>query len=135
MAIFSKLGNYKNTGLLLMRAGLGIMMMIHGYPKLMGGPDLWGKVGSAMGDAGIHFAPVFWGFMAAAAETICGLLAVLGLFFRPACLFIMFTLTIAALHHFSAGEGLSGAAHAIETGIAFTGLLFLGPGKYSVDKK
>jgi putative oxidoreductase len=135
MAMFDKLGNYRNTGLLLMRVGLGIMMMIHGYPKLMGGPDGWTKLGGAMGNVGIHFAPMFWGFMAAATEAVGGLLIVLGLFTRPVCILMIINLAVAALHHFSKGDGIDGAAHAIETGIAFLGLLFLGPGRYSIDKK
>lgn len=135
MAMFEKLGNYRNTGILLMRAGLGIMMITHGYPKLMGGPDLWTKLGGSVGLIGIHFAPLFWGLMAAIAEAVGGLMIVLGWFFRPACLLILFTLVIASLHHFHAGDGLNGAAHAIETGCAFLGLLFIGPGKYSIDKK
>jgi putative oxidoreductase len=135
MAPLGKLGNYKNFGLLLMRAGLGVMMITHGYPKLMGGPDLWTKIGSAMGNLGVHFAPMFWGLMAGLAESIGGLLVVLGLFTRTACIFLLITLIVAVLQHFSKGDGLNGAAHAIETGFAFLGLLFLGAGKYSVDKK
>jgi len=135
MAVFEKLGNYKSTGLLLMRVGLGAMMIFHGYPKLIGGPGMWTKIGASMGEVGIHFAPTFWGFMAGFAEGVGGLLVVLGLFFRPACFMILFTLAIATHHHFIAGDGLSGASHAIETGIAFLGMFILGPGKYSVDKK
>lgn len=135
MAALDRLGNYRNTGLLLMRVGLGIMMMVHGYPKLMGGPELWTKLGHATGNVGIHFAPMFWGLMAALTEAVGGLLIVLGFFTRPVCLFLMINLTVAALQHFSKGEGINGAAHAIETGLAFLGLLFLGPGRYSIDKK
>ncbi|RZJ63310.1 MAG: DoxX family protein, partial [Pedobacter sp.] len=32
MAIFDSLGKYRNTGLLILRVGLGIMMMTHGFP-------------------------------------------------------------------------------------------------------
>ncbi len=135
MALFEKLANYKDTGILLMRLGLGFMMITHGLPKLIAGPETWTNIGSSMGLWGIHFAPVFWGFMAATAEGIGGVLVILGLFFRPACLLIMITMAVAATHHFSAGEGLKGAGHALEIGFAFLGLLFIGPGKYSVDKK
>jgi len=135
MAILGKLGNYKNTGLLFMRVGLGVMMMIHGYPKIMGGPDLWTKIGGAIGNVGIHFAPMFWGFMATITEAVGGLLIVLGFFTRPVCIFLLINLTVAALQHFSKGDGINGASHAIELCFAFLGLLFLGAGKYSIDKK
>ena len=64
MALLVKLAKYRNTGLLLMRVGLGVMFVFHGYPKLLGGPDKWVEIGSATKYAGIHFLPKFWGFMA-----------------------------------------------------------------------
>ena len=42
---------------------------------------------------------------------------------------------VAALVHFSKGDGVNGASHAIELAIVFFGLIFIGPGKYSVDKR
>lgn len=134
MALLQKLGNYKNTGLLLMRVGLGVMMIMHGYPKLFGGPEMWSGVGGAMKNIGIDFFPAFWGFMAACAEALGGLLILLGLLFRPACIFLLFTMVIAALMHLANGDGIMQASHAIELGFVFIGLLFIGPGKYSVDK-
>jgi putative oxidoreductase len=89
MALFSQLGNYKNFGLLVMRAGLGVMMFIHGLPKLTGGPAKWESLGTAMGHLHIHFFPVFWGFMSAITETIGGIFCVLGLWFRLVCLLMV----------------------------------------------
>lgn len=135
MAILDNLGKYRNTGLLLLRIGLGIMFIIHGFPKLAGGPGGWTSLGGSMKVIGINFMPIFWGFMAAATETFGGFLLIVGLFFRPALILLIFTMAIAALVHFGQGEGLQGASHAIELGIVFIGLIFIGPGKYSVDKK
>ncbi|GGI28930.1 DoxX family protein [Pedobacter mendelii] len=135
MAILDNLGKYRNTGLLLLRVGLGIMFIIHGFPKLAGGPDGWTGLGGSMKVVGVDFLPTFWGFMAAVTETFGGFLLIVGLFFRPACILLIFTMIIAALVHFSKGDGLQGASHAIELAIVFLGLIFIGPGKYSVDKK
>ncbi|RNL50538.1 DoxX family protein [Pedobacter jejuensis] len=135
MAILDNLGKYRNTGLLLLRVGLGIMFIIHGFPKLAGGPDGWTGLGGSMKVVGVDFLPTFWGFMAAATETFGGFLLIVGLFFRPASILLIFTMIIAALVHFSKGDGLQGASHAIELAIVFLGLIFIGPGKYSVDKK
>ena len=134
MAIFGKLGHYSSTGLLIMRIGLGVMMITHGYPKLMGGPEKWNKLGGAMTNLGVHSHHTFWGFMAGAAEGIGGLLVLLGLFFRPSCMLIIFTMIVAAAKHIADGDGLGGAGHAIELAFTFIGLMFVGPGKYSVDK-
>ena len=135
MAIFDSLGKYRNTGLLIMRIGIGIMFIVHGFPKLAGGLAGWAELGGSMKVVGVNFLPVFWGFMAAVAETFGGFLLIVGLFFRPACIALVFTMIIAALVHFGKGDGLGGASHAIELGIVFFSLIFVGPGKYSVDKK
>lgn len=134
MAIFSNLGNYKNTGLLITRVGLGIMFLYHGYPKVLEGPKAWTEMGTATRYIGIHFLPTFWGFMAACSETFGGFLLVIGLAFRPVCLLLLITLTVASLMHM-ATSNLDTASHAIEDAFIFAGLLFVGPGKYSVDKK
>lgn len=134
MALLGKLGNYKDFGLLVMRAGVGAMMILHGYPKLLGGPDKWESLGGSMKNIGIHFMPVFWGGMAAVAETIGGLFLILGFFFRPSALLLCFTMVIAAMSHLYRGQGINEASHAITLGFVFFGLIFLGPGKYSVDK-
>jgi putative oxidoreductase len=134
MALLVKLAKYRNTGLLLMRVGLGVMFVFHGYPKLLGGPDKWAEVGSATKYAGVHFLPKFWGFMAGATETFGGFLLVIGLAFRPVCLLLLIELTVAALMHLATGS-LMDASHAIEDAVVFLGLLFVGPGIYSVDKK
>jgi len=135
MAIFDNLGKYRNTGLLLLRIGVGTMFIIHGFPKLAGGPNGWTGLGGSMKVIGIDFLPIFWGFMAAATETFGGFLLIVGLFYRPACILLVFTMIIAAMVHLNKGDGLGGASHAIELGIVFFSLIFIGPGKYSVDKK
>ena len=134
MAIFSRLGRYTNFGLLVLRIGLGAMMIVHGYPKLIGGPEKWTKIGAAIGNIGVHAYPTFWGFMAAIAEGLGGLLLILGLAFRPACLLLLFTMIVAAINHFTKGDTLATASHAVELGFVFFGLFFIGPGRYSLDK-
>jgi len=135
MALLSSLSNFKNTGILLVRIGLGIMFIMHGYPKLFGGPKLWEGIGGAMGEVGVTFFPMAWGLLAALTETLGGFCFLLGLFFRPIALVMAFNMLIASLHHIGAGEGFNGASHAIEMGIVFLGFVFIGPGKYSVDKR
>lgn len=135
MALLSSLGKYRNTGLLIIRFGLGIMFMLHGYPKLLGGPNYWEDIGEAMRHLGITFVPVAWGFLAALIETFGGFLILLGLAFRPVCLLLVCTMIVAANMHLNTSANYMDASHAIEVGFVFFGLAFLGPGRYSVDKK
>lgn len=136
MAVLSSLGRYKDFGLLLARIGLGLsFIFLHGYPKLVGGVETWKVVGSAMSNLGIDFFPAVWGFLAGFTEAVGGLFLLLGLFYRPACLLLAFTMLVAGMNHLAMGDGLMGAAHAFELLVVFVGLLFVGPGKYSVDKR
>ena len=134
--LFKFLGKYRDTGLLLMRLGLGVIFMIHGLPKLAGGPKLWHGLGEAMGNLGVHVFPTFWGFMAAATEGIGGLLLLLGAFYRPAALLLAFTMAVATLQHTQDAKTRSFGkyAHPLTMAVVFLGLAFIGPGRLSVDK-
>ena len=120
----------------MLRLGIGgFFMWAYGWPKLAGGMDKWKSVGQAMGNLGIDFWPVVWGFLATLAESLGALLVAIGLFFRPACLALMFTMIVAAITLASAkGAGIREAGHPIEMAVVFLSMMLIGPGKYSVDK-
>lgn len=124
-----------NVGLLVLRIGIGAMFIWHGFPKLSGGPELWGKLGQAMGALGIGFAPAFWGFMAAFSECVGGVCLIIGLGFRVAAALLAITMFVAAAMHLNAGDGLKGAAHAVELCVVFISLIILGAGRYSLADK
>jgi len=132
--IMKSLGKHREFGLLALRLGIGGMFLLHGWPKLIGGPERWEKLGMAMQYAGVSVTPTLWGLAAALSEFGGGLCLILGLFFRPACLMLAITMGVAANMHLGKGEGLMAASHAIELGILFFCLLFIGPGRYSVDR-
>jgi len=134
MALLSNFGKYKNFGLLIFRVGLGVLFIYHGLSKLLGGPVKWEKLGAASGFVGIHFLPLFWGFLSAITETFGGVLIIVGLAFRPVCLLMVINLIVAAIFTYRISGNFGDATHAIEDAITFTGLFFLGPGSYSVDK-
>ncbi|OKL39915.1 DoxX family protein [Pontibacter flavimaris] len=135
MAILRAGYKSKNFGLLLLRVGIGVMFILHGWPKLAGGAERWEAVGQHMELLGIGFAPVFWGFMAGFAEVAGGALLVLGLLFRPAVMLLLVTMLVATLKHVAGGDSFGGYSHSLEAAILFASLLFIGPGKYSIDYK
>jgi putative oxidoreductase len=128
------LSTYRDCGLLIFRLGLGGMFMWHGAPKIVGGAAKWAGLGKAMGAFGIHFAPVFWGFMASFAEFFGGLFFAIGLFYRPACFLLAFNMFVAFGSQMLGDKGLSKASQSLEDGLSFMAALFVGPGKYSVDE-
>lgn len=128
------LKSYQDIGLLIFRLGIGGMFMWHGFPKLFGGIEKWTALGKTMATFGIDFAPVFWGFMSGFAEFAGGLLIVLGLFYRLACMLLVFNLGVAFISQMVDGKGLMKAAQSLEDGFSFFAALFVGPGKYSLDE-
>jgi putative oxidoreductase len=129
------LAKYRDTGLLIMRIGLGVAFLIHGLPKLVGGPKMWTGLGKSMAHIGIDFFPVFWGFMAAVAEGIGGLLLILGLFYRPVCLLLAFTMLIATLTLAAPkGRDFKDYSHPLKLVFVFVGMACIGPGRFSIDK-
>ena len=132
--ILTFLNKYRDIGLLILRLGIGGMFIFHGAPKILGGPDMWEKLGTTMGIYGVHFLPVFWGFMSSFAECFGGIFLILGLFFRPACILLTINMIVATSMHLNRGDGLGIASHAIEAGILFLSLILIGPGKYSLDE-
>lgn len=135
MVCFRNQYRYHQEGLLLLRLGIGVMFICHGWPKFMGGPEKWEQVGGAMAALGITEGALFFGFMAAFAETIGGLFLLLGLFFRPMTLLLFITMEVAAIRHITAGDGFGGYSHALEAAILFISLFFIGPGHYSLDSQ
>jgi putative oxidoreductase len=133
--MWSSLSKYQNFALLVMRLGLGGMFIVHGFPKIIGGPDKWQKLGDAMDYVGVHSAHGFFGFLAAFSEFFGGIALLLGAFFRPAMLLMAATMGVAVAMHMGKGDGVIGASHAIEAGVVFFALLFIGPGAHSVDKR
>ncbi|MDR3403768.1 MAG: DoxX family protein [Chthoniobacter sp.] len=132
--MWKNLSNYRDAALLFLRITLGIeYIYVHGWPKLAGGIAKWKAVGAAMKHVGISFWPGFWGFMAAFSESIGVGLLIVGFCFRPSCALLVITLAVAALSDYHA-HGLGQASHALELCLVFITLIFVGPGKYSVDQ-
>lgn len=133
--MWSGLSKYSDVGLLLVRVGLGITFVLHGLGKFRMGSEVLTAVGSTMGNLGITLGHYFFGILAASGEMIGGLLLLIGAFFRPACLLLLWIMAMAVLTHAVRGDGFKGYAHALELGIVFLGLFFVGPGKLSIDRQ
>jgi len=124
---------WKPIGFLILRAGIGSMFIYHGMGKFLAGPDVLAKVGSALSFLGIHSGHYFFGIMAALSEVGGGACLILGLFFLPASFFLFFTMCVASTMHLLNGDGLKVASHAVEAGILFLSLMFIGPGPLALD--
>ena len=129
----SKVYTAVDWGLLILRVGIGLMFIYHGYAKMFGGPHKWVEVGQAIGLLGITFAPLFWGFMCAFAEFFGGIFLSIGLATRMYAFLLIINMLVAANMHLRMGQGVGAASHAIEMGVVFVSLLIMGAGRLSLD--
>lgn len=126
-----------DLGLLIIRASLGLVMIMHGLPKYLGGASRLESVGEAMSIYGITFGALFWGFLAATVEVVGGALLVLGVLFRAVAFLLFFVLLTAFLTKFPGSISLGNFgsyAHPLVMMLMFLGLLFTGPGAYSAQR-
>jgi putative oxidoreductase len=129
-------GKLLDAGLLIIRLAVGAAFVKHGWPKVEGGPSGWEKLGhDAMEMFGITFAPTFWGAAAAFSEFLGGILVAIGLFFRPACLALIATMSVAISYHvMKYNDPFQKWELAAVYLAVFVGLLFTGPGRFAVKK-
>ena len=133
--VLKSLESYKDEVLLFVRLGLCFMfIVVHGGPKLFGGPAKWMEVGSMLKVLGVTAMPVQLGFIAAVCEFFGGLFIGMGLLTRLGAAMILSTLVIASAVMFTA-KGLFAAAPAIEASLFMLVLMVVGAGKYSFDAK
>ncbi len=128
-------GKQLDLGLLILRMGLGLIFIGHGYPKLMGGPESWENVGSAMSYLGIDSLHIVFGFLAASAELFGGIFLILGLYTLPTLVLLLCTMFVAFIMQLSTGAGYPTVAYPLAMATVFIALLFIGPGKMSMDNK
>lgn len=121
-------------GLLVMRLVLGASFVTHGLTKFMGGTSTLEQLGKVMAVFGIHEFPVFFGGMAALFEVIGGILVFLGYKFRFGAAAIAFILLVGIYSTFVTTPSFAKLAWPLELFAVFFGLIFIGPGKYSIDK-
>ena len=127
-----KTGNHSagtSFALLVFRAGLGIMMLTHGYPKLKSflSGEYRFKDPLGLGEDASIILTVF-------AEFLCSILVILGLTTRYALVPLIITMAVAWL--IVHGDDPFGAQEkSVLYLLCYVVLLITGPGKYSVDRR
>jgi putative oxidoreductase len=126
------LDRYRDAGLLVARLGVGIgFLYFHGWPKIAGGPRAWSRTGEAMANLGIPAGYEAFGLLAGLGEGLGGLLFALGLFFRPAALWLLSVMVVATVEQYS--RPMPAPEHAIKNAFLFAGLFLTGPGRFALD--
>ena len=128
-----------DLALLIGRLFIGVCFVTHGLGKLglVGTGSMQGFV-QFLESLGVPFAPL-QARMAMASEIVGGGLLALGLFTRPACLLLVFTMLVAGrLGHKGAGYLITndppGAEYTINLAVICAVFALLGPGALSLDQ-
>jgi putative oxidoreductase len=138
--LFSSKPINKDFGLLLIRLIIGLLMAFYGYEKLthfneMAASEFWMKNVSFLG-----FSSKIALGLTVFAELICSVLLILGLFTRISLFFLAFCmawifLVVFPMSILSKGDNGYEFNHAFTYFVIYLGLLFTGPGNYSLDAK
>lgn len=128
------LGKYRETGLLLLRASIGLIFILICGPILLSGQHSWAQFGSAMRALNFHAHLAWWGFAGALAGSIGGVFMIFGLFFRVGVLLALMLTLVDLAATFSSRSAFQARLLPVEMTIILVSLSFVGPGKYSVDK-
>jgi len=115
----------------LLRVVAGVLLVTHGYGKII---NPFGAVGMV---EGLGFYPgVFWSPLLSATEFFGGILVAIGLFTRPAAFAAMIVLSVTVYFHgIVTGEGLAGAEKSILWAAIFFFFAIRGSNAQSVDAK
>lgn len=116
-----------NVALLLLRAGAGVMMMAHGYDKLVNFGDYKLRFMNFMGlGSSVSLGLTIF------AELFCAFLVLLGLFTRLACIPLVIAMCVVVFKANNSdifGKGELGAMYLL----VYALILLVGPGRASVD--
>ncbi|SKA14145.1 putative oxidoreductase [Chitinophaga eiseniae] len=109
----------KQFAFLVLRIGIGVLFVVFGIQKIMGGPAMWEFLGGTLKMVGISRWPAFWGFMATLAELLGGLALITGFFIRPAGMALLLTMVIATLFKISSGAPFADVAFPLSMIVVF----------------
>lgn len=116
-----------DVAVLILRVALSILMLTHGYPKLLKALSGSFSFGDPIG-IGQELSLILTIF----AEFVCSLLLIVGLFSRPALFFLAFTMFVAAfIVHID--DGIGKMEKALLYFFAYVSLFIIGPGRLSLD--
>lgn len=129
-----------DLGLVIIRIAVGLIFLYTGYNKFIGGESTLNAIGANIKYLGLdvgtnNISTLFFGVLAAAVQTVGGLMLVIGYFFRTSAFLVSWTMLVATLLKLDTSvHELSDFGFPMIMGFVSVGLLLTGPGRYSLQK-
>src|SRR5699024_2422928 len=119
---------------LLLRIGLGTLLILHGYPEVIGGPEVWAQTGQFMNVLGLSM-PIFFGFLTGIIKLFGGICLIFGLFYRPALGLLTLLMLLKYITELLHPNFIFSISPSLILLIVFISLGLIGAGHYSLDKR
>jgi putative oxidoreductase len=131
---FNRYFRHPDIGLVLLRLGVGLLMVFRGADLFLDGRVALEKIGSVIHLVGLHSHYLIWGFSAAFVQTVGGLLLMIGFAIRPASFALSFVMFMASWSLYDKGQDLlTKVSQPMVLFFVFLMFLFVGAGKYSAE--
>ena len=121
-------------GLLIVRLGLTAVLFLHALPKLFAGAHSWKNIGTTLSFINPGLPPMMFGFAILLLETLGAVSFVFGYFFRAACALLFVLFGAYFFNYFKVGFNTL-MLWSLGLAVVFLGLIYIGPGRYSIAVK
>ena len=123
-----------NFGLLVMRVGLAIILLIHSMPGLTGGAAHWKRIGTGLSFINIGLPPEAIGFVMMLLETLGALSLLFGYLFRPFSVVLAVLYCLYFFNYYNIGYRTL-MLYSLSLASVFLGFANTGPGRYAIAVK
>ena len=123
-----------NFGLLVMRVGLAIILLIHSMPGLIGGVAHWKRIGTGLSFINIGLPPEAIGFVMMLLETLGALSLLFGYLFRPFSVVLAVLYCLYFFNYYNIGYRTL-MLYSLSLASVFLGFANTGPGGYAIAVK
>ncbi|MDY6791312.1 MAG: DoxX family protein [Thermodesulfobacteriota bacterium] len=123
-----------NFGLLVMRVGLAVILLIHSMPGLIGGAAYWKKIGTGLSFINIGLPPEAIGFIMMLLESLGALSLLFGYLFRPFSIVLAILYCLYFFNYYNIGYRTL-MLYSLSLASVFIGFVNTGPGRYAIAVK
>jgi putative oxidoreductase len=123
-----------NFGLLVMRVGLAVILLIHSMPGLVGGAAYWKRVGTGLSFINVGFPPEVTGFVIMLLESLGALSLLFGYLFKTFSIVLVVIYCLYFFNYYTIGYRTL-MLYSLSLASVFIGFVNTGPGRYSIAVK